>query len=85
MRLVELRNARKECHLSVSTVEGGLSLREWGDVDLDAPLRFYADYTDKEDRFLFVRDTTTNLAKLAEGPLPEHRRPCRRCERKIVR
>ena len=69
--LVELSNARKDRHLSVSTVEGGLSLGEWGDVDLHVPLRFYADYADKDGRFLFVRDTAKNLAKLAEGPLPE--------------
>ena len=72
--LVKISNARKDRHLKVSLVEGGLSLP--GAVGDDfliphAPIRFYVDFSRPGYYFVFVSDYAQNIRDYAEDKFPE--------------
>jgi len=69
--LHKISNARRDRHLRVETVEGGLVVPEPLSVGVRAPIRFAVDYADLDDRFFFVEDIGEGLAELVEGQLPE--------------
>lgn len=56
--LVKLSNSRKDRHLSVDPVPGGLSIDPVTDY---APVRFLPDGADPNDRFLFVSDVVPSI------------------------
>lgn len=79
--LAALSNARRDPHLRVTPVAGGLALEHTEGLEQDnypvegtkilhAPLRLYADFGDPDERFLFVRDFAENLEDLVVGMLP---------------
>ena len=74
--LAKISNARKDRHLSLGLVEGGLSLQRTAGVERDnypvpgtqiehAPIRFAVDYGSEGDYFLFVADYSTDIVALA--------------------
>lgn len=67
--LVKLSNARRDRHLSVSPVEGGLELPK--QETLEAPIRFLPDYGSETDFFVFVCDFTKDINKYTNGISPE--------------
>lgn len=68
--LHKISNARKDRHLRVRTVAGGLEVPESLGVRVDAPIAFAADFSDLDSRFFFVSDLPTNIAELVDGPEP---------------
>lgn len=56
--LVELSNTRKDRHLTVDLVEGGLDFPRAHEPEREAPVRFSPDYSDPGAMFLFVRDAS---------------------------
>ena len=71
--LVKISNARKDRHLKVSLVAGGLTLPDATGVSLSnypepgsaiphAPIRFAVDFEKEGDYFVFVGDYAKNLA-----------------------
>jgi hypothetical protein len=56
--LIKISNARRDRHLSVSPVDGGLLIDD--ETDQVAPLIFRVDYTDEDNYFLFVGDYAKN-------------------------
>ena len=80
--IMKINNARKDPHVRVKMVDDGLQL-EGVEVDeepvrLDraeikqAPIRFAVDYGDPSDRFLFVSDYASDMAKYVVGTgMPE--------------
>jgi len=68
--LWKISNARKDTHLRVVPVEGGLVVPEYLQNDVHAPVRFAVDYSDLDDRFFFVADLATDIERRAEGPSP---------------
>ncbi len=67
--LMKISNARRDRHLSISTVEGGLLIDD--ETNLAAPIIFRVDYTDDENYFLFVGDFAKDIADFTEGLYPE--------------
>jgi hypothetical protein len=72
--LVEISNARKDRHLKVSLVEGGLSLP--GAVGDDfliphAPIRFSVDFSRPGYNFVFVSDYAENIRDYTGDKFPE--------------
>jgi N-acyl-D-amino-acid deacylase len=70
LALWKISNARKDTHLRVGTVAGGLVLPEAMQRNVQAPVRFAVDFSDPVDRFLFVADVGTGIEELASGPAP---------------
>lgn len=68
--LHKLSNARKDRHLNVEEVDGGLVVPDSLKVHVEAPIRFATDFADLESRFFFVADRGTELASLANGSAP---------------
>jgi hypothetical protein len=80
--LVKISNSRKDRHLKVSLVEGGLTLPSTTGVDLHnypepgsaiphAPIRFSADFGTPGQYFVFVSDYSKNIGDLVGENLPE--------------
>lgn len=80
--LVKLSNARKDRHLRISLVEGGLTLENTTGVQMEnypapeaeiprAPIRFSVDYGTPGEYFLFVGDVIKNLGDFTKGRVPE--------------
>lgn len=69
--LHKISNARKDRHLNVEEVEGGLVVPDSLKVHLEVPIRFATDFADLAERFFFVADRGMNLASLANGSIPE--------------
>ncbi len=80
--LVKINNARKDRHLKVSLVEGGLTLDNTAGVSLSnypvpsaaishAPVRFAVNYGTPEQYFLFVSDYASNIGEFAGKNRPE--------------
>lgn len=80
--LVKISNARKDRHLKVSLVKGGLALPDTTGVDFQnypaedvkiphAPIRFAVDYATPEKYFIFVSDYSKNIADFAGEDSPE--------------
>ncbi len=80
--LVKISNARKDRHLKVSLVKGGLEPAGGGEGEpsnypltdashLHAPIRFAVDYGAPGRYFFFVSDAAKNLADFAGKNLPE--------------
>lgn len=67
--LMKISNARRDRHLSIETVEGGLQIDDT--TDLAAPIIFRVDYTDEDNYFFFVGDYATDIGKYTEGSGPE--------------
>ncbi len=64
--LVKLGNARKDRHLSLNPIEGGIVLDHWRPLDnlevfIQAPIRFATDYGTPGDFFVFVADFAENV------------------------
>jgi hypothetical protein len=68
--LVKISNARKDRHLSVDLVEGGVTLAGYTEEPLHAPVRFFTDYSKPEHYFLFVGDYAKNIGELTGGKVP---------------
>lgn len=68
--LRKISNARRDRHLGLSTVEGGLDLPDELDERAEAPLQFKVDYGDLNNRFFFVADLATDIEEYVEGPAP---------------
>ncbi len=80
--LVKISNSRKDRHLKVSLVQGGLTLPNTIGVDLHnypepgssiphAPIRFSADFGTPGQHFVFVSDYSKNIGDFVGGNLPE--------------
>lgn len=54
--LHKLSNARKDTHLRLGLVDGGIELSEKQQRRLEAPIRFAVDFSDAENPFFFVSD-----------------------------
>jgi hypothetical protein len=67
--LIKISNARRDHHLSVDTVDGGLMIDD--ETDQVAPLIFRVDYTDEDNYFLFVGDYAKNISDYTNGLQPE--------------
>jgi len=67
--LVKISNARKDRHLSVSPVEGGLDAKEY--ESRFAPVRFAADYGTPGNYFMFVADFARNIGDYTGDTVPE--------------
>ena len=61
--LLKLSAARKDRHLTISEIEGGLQLPPIEEGQ--APVRFHPDYSDPDNRFLFVADLGENMAEFS--------------------
>ncbi len=61
LALWKMSNIRKDRHLRVYETDDGLEVPEELQEDLRAPIRFRTDYSDEEERFLFVRDMGTDI------------------------
>jgi hypothetical protein len=79
--LVKISNARKDRHLRVRLVEGGLSLADTtgttqenypvpGTAVLHAPIRFATDYGRPGQNFVFVADLARDIAEFTGGVIP---------------
>lgn len=79
--LVKISNARKDRHLKVSLVEGGLTLQNTAGVStgdssapevpiLHAPIKFAADFSIPHKYSIFVSDFAHNIHDFAEKNLP---------------
>ena len=67
--LMKISNARKDRHLSVNIVDGGLKLPS---TEIShAPIRFAVDYGTSEDFFFFVSDYAKNINDFTGDILPE--------------
>ena len=71
LALWKISNARKDRHLRVYEIDEGLDVPEYMQQDLRAPIRLRTDYSDENNRFLFVRDFSTDIEDHVEGELPE--------------
>ena len=80
--LVKINNARRDRHLKVSLVEGGLTLENTAGTVLDnypdpgtavlhAPIRFAVDYGTPDRYFLFVSDFAANVSDFAAADVPK--------------
>lgn len=69
--LVKISNARKDRHLSVDLVEGGISLDGYMDEPKHAPIRFFTDYSEAGKYFFFVGDYAENIVEYSRGKSPE--------------
>jgi hypothetical protein len=80
--LLKISNARKDRHLNISLVKGGITLPHTAGVSLDrgigeaepiphAPIRFSVDYGKPGQYFVFVSDMAKNIDEFTEGVLPE--------------
>ncbi len=69
--LHKISNARRDRHLRVQTVEGGLQVPDSLEVNVRAPIRFTVDYGDLDHRFFFVEDLGEELEDVVEGRTPE--------------
>ncbi len=80
--LAKLSNARKDRHLSVGLVQGGITLRDTTGVTqanypvpgtpvLHAPIKFATDYGSAGGYFVFVADYARNIARLSDGSVPQ--------------
>ncbi|MCH7674988.1 hypothetical protein IH879_08550 [candidate division KSB1 bacterium] len=67
--LMKISNARKDRHLSVGLVDGGLELP--GMIISHAPIRFAADYGTPEAYFFFVSDYAKNILEYTGENQPE--------------
>ena len=67
--LIKISNARRDRHLSVSPVDGGLLIDD--ETDQVAPIIFRVDYTDEDNYFLFVGDYAKNISEYSNGLQPE--------------
>ncbi len=68
--LNKISNARKDTHLRVTPVEGGLTVPDSLYTRLQAPVSFAVDFADLDDRFFFVADLATDIQQLVEGSVP---------------
>ncbi|MEE4213474.1 MAG: hypothetical protein V2I34_00310 [Bacteroidales bacterium] len=66
--LMKISNARRDRHLSVSTIDGGLLIDD--STDLAAPVIFRVDYTGENDYFLFVGDYAKNISDYTGEYIP---------------
>lgn len=67
--LMKLSNARRDRHLSVTPVEGGLQIDD--STNQRAPFIFRVDYNDEDNYFFFVGDYAKNISVFIDGPSPE--------------
>jgi hypothetical protein len=79
--LAKLSSARKDRHLRVGLVDGGIAPGDTSGTTLEnypvagasvlhAPIRFAADYETPGGYFLFVSDVASNIAELSGGRIP---------------
>lgn len=80
--LARLSNARKDRHLSLAFVDGGITLSDTTGADQGnypvpgspiphAPIRFATDYGTPGQYFVFVSDVATDIARHTTGAAPE--------------
>ncbi|UCE42626.1 MAG: hypothetical protein JSV17_06630 [Candidatus Aminicenantes bacterium] len=80
--LLKISNARKDRHLNISLVKGGIMLPQTAGVSLDrgvgeaepilhAPIRFSVDYGKPGQYFVFVSDFAKNIKEFTQAVLPE--------------
>lgn len=69
--LRKISNARRDRHLGISPVEGGLELPDHLDTEVEAPVSFKVDYGSGQDRFFFVADLAEDIDEQVDGPVPE--------------
>ncbi len=74
LALWKMSNIRKDRHLRVYETDNGLEVPEELQQDLRAPIRFRTDYSDPDERFLFVRDLGVDIEEhVDEVPEPGDR------------
>jgi hypothetical protein len=80
--LLKISNARKDRHLNISLVEGGITLPQTAGISMDdglgeaepvlhAPIKFSVDYGTPDRYFVFVGDLAKNIEEYTGGILPE--------------
>lgn len=67
LALQKMSNARKDRHLSLGTVDGGLEVPDEMISDDIAPIRFLVDYSDLDHRYFFVSDLGERIDEYVEG------------------
>jgi len=84
--LEKISNARKDRHLRISLVEGGIELEETAGVSMEnypsaaaqilhAPVRFATDYSMPGSYFVFISDMATDIAESFDAELLDEGRP----------
>lgn len=68
--LRKISNVRRDRHLGVSAVEGGVDPAGARVDRAELPLRFSVDYRDRDDRFFFVSELGKRVGELVDGPVP---------------
>jgi hypothetical protein len=66
-----MSNARRDRHLRVDRVEGGIVLPQRLSRRVAAPIRFEVDFADLDDRFFFVADLGVGIERQVRGPVPQ--------------
>lgn len=66
--LIKISNARKDRHLRIDLVEGGLAIEST--KERHAPIRFAVDYGHEEDYFFFVSDCAQNINDFVDKEMP---------------
>jgi hypothetical protein len=80
--LLKISNARKDRHLNISLIKGGITLPQTAGVSKDqtlgkpepiqhAPIRFSVDFERPGHYFIFVSDLAKNIEEYTEGSPPE--------------
>ncbi len=67
--IVKISNARKDRHLSVKTVNGGLKVRKYGNVSV--PIKFAVDFSKRGEYFLFLADLSEDHLIFFDDITPE--------------
>ncbi len=67
--LIKISNARRDRHLSISPVEGGIQVND--SLKRQAPLIFRVDFSTPGDYFFFVGDLAENMADYCGDQIPE--------------
>jgi len=67
--LIKISNARRDRHLSISPVEGGIQVND--SLNRYAPLIFRVDFSTPLEYFFFVGDKSINIASYCDGLVPE--------------
>lgn len=70
LALWKISNARKDRHLSLGTVDGGLQVPDELTNRKDLPVRFMAGYGDPDQPVFFVSDLGSRVDQQAEGTAP---------------
>lgn len=67
--LIRISNARRDRHLSISPVEGGIQVND--SLERQAPVIFRVDFAKPDEYFFFLGDKSSNIADYCGEMIPE--------------